>query len=238
MKPKQRIDSNQRQEQILNAVSGLFAERGLSVTTKELAAAAGVSEALIYKHFKSKEEIFDKVKERCCNKVHSVAEDVFSAGGAMERLTVSMLLLPYTCVIGFEEDVLPNSEIHKLILQSLLSEGEFARQMFKEYGLWVDKLSEALTEAQDEGLLQKSHLPNETLLWMAHHFVLGMTLAGVPEKKLNVFGVSDIQLVTDCAIQSLVMLGMTMSQAKASVENTIENNNKLEFLKLFKGELS
>jgi len=49
-------------ERILDATVGIMREQGLArATTKEIARAAGLSEAALYRHFRSKEEIFLRV---------------------------------------------------------------------------------------------------------------------------------------------------------------------------------
>ena len=47
-----RLDSDERRQAIVEAAVPLFARKGFSgATTRELAEAAGVSEALLYRHF-------------------------------------------------------------------------------------------------------------------------------------------------------------------------------------------
>lgn len=53
---KRRISADERREGILAAARGLLLSRGLdTIRSAELAEAAGVSEALIFKHFKNKD---------------------------------------------------------------------------------------------------------------------------------------------------------------------------------------
>jgi len=73
MKPrrvKRRRFKNHREERrdsIIQAVRCVFAEKGFrGATTRELADAAGVSEALLFKHFPDKEAIYRAMLEQCC----------------------------------------------------------------------------------------------------------------------------------------------------------------------------
>ncbi|GLZ52081.1 TetR/AcrR family transcriptional regulator [Actinomycetospora sp. NBRC 106378] len=53
-----RLPRSERRVEILAAARRLFAERGFdATTTREIAAAAGVSDALIYRHFANKEDL-------------------------------------------------------------------------------------------------------------------------------------------------------------------------------------
>ena len=58
-KVRKRMSAANRREQILSVSCDLFRKYGYdSVTTKQLSEALGCSEALIFKHFKSKEDIY------------------------------------------------------------------------------------------------------------------------------------------------------------------------------------
>lgn len=55
-----RVSATERRELILEAARAIFVRQGFSgARTKDIAAEAGINEALIYRHFQSKEELFD-----------------------------------------------------------------------------------------------------------------------------------------------------------------------------------
>lgn len=60
-RPKvRRLKADARRQQMIDAAREVFLERGLDGSrTKDIAQAAGVSEAIIYRHFASKEEFFE-----------------------------------------------------------------------------------------------------------------------------------------------------------------------------------
>jgi AcrR family transcriptional regulator len=62
---RRRISGDERRESILQLTSRAFAERGYDgVRTAELAESAGVSEALIYQHFRTKAELYHAAVDR------------------------------------------------------------------------------------------------------------------------------------------------------------------------------
>lgn len=62
---RQRLSGEERREAILRAALSLFSERGFAAaTTRELAARAGITEAAIYRYFRSKAEVLQGVLER------------------------------------------------------------------------------------------------------------------------------------------------------------------------------
>lgn len=57
-----RLKKNERREQIIERATDVFREHGLKgARTREIAKVCGINEALLYKHFKSKEELFREV---------------------------------------------------------------------------------------------------------------------------------------------------------------------------------
>src|SRR5437899_7747796 len=67
MKTTTKLSGDERREAIIDAVRSVFAEKGFDgTTTRALADAAGVSEALLFKHFPTKEALFSAMKLSCC----------------------------------------------------------------------------------------------------------------------------------------------------------------------------
>src|SRR5215469_14613822 len=63
-----KLSSEERREAIIRAVRKVFADKGFhGTTTRELATAAHVSEALLFKHFPNKEALFSAMQLSCCN---------------------------------------------------------------------------------------------------------------------------------------------------------------------------
>src|ERR1700730_14450634 len=68
MKSATKLSSEERRAAIIRAVRKVFAEKGFhGTTTRELADAAGVSEALLFKHFPNKEALFSAMLMSCCS---------------------------------------------------------------------------------------------------------------------------------------------------------------------------
>src|SRR5271168_14632 len=73
-----KLSSEERRAAIIKAVRKVFAEQGFhGTTTRELAEAAGVSEALLFKHFPNKEALYTAMQMSCCSE---------QDGGKAERL--------------------------------------------------------------------------------------------------------------------------------------------------------
>ncbi|MGA7699839.1 MAG: helix-turn-helix domain-containing protein, partial [Thermoguttaceae bacterium] len=61
-----KLSGQERRAAIIKAVQRVFVEKGFhGTTTRELAEAAGVSEALLFKHFPSKEALYAAIQVSC-----------------------------------------------------------------------------------------------------------------------------------------------------------------------------
>ena len=71
--PAGRMKGDERRAQILQTAVDLFSKRGFrGTTTKEIAVAAGVSEAIIFRHFSSKDELWGAILDAkaCIDPLH------------------------------------------------------------------------------------------------------------------------------------------------------------------------
>jgi TetR/AcrR family transcriptional regulator len=67
---RKRLKAEERRSQLLRIAKALFSECGFeNTTTKAIAAAAGVSEAIIFRHFASKEELYANILDHKADEI-------------------------------------------------------------------------------------------------------------------------------------------------------------------------
>ncbi|HEX6076550.1 MAG TPA: TetR/AcrR family transcriptional regulator [Micromonosporaceae bacterium] len=78
--PARRLPRAQRREQILSAATRAFARTGFGDTgLDDVAAEAGISRVILYRHFESKADLYRAVLDRCCERLASaVGTDNFT----------------------------------------------------------------------------------------------------------------------------------------------------------------
>jgi AcrR family transcriptional regulator len=75
--------ADERREEILEAAQGVFAVRGLHGTpTMEIAKAAGISQAYLFRLFPTKAELYIALVRRCNERVHRTFADAAAAAKA------------------------------------------------------------------------------------------------------------------------------------------------------------
>ncbi len=168
----------------------MFVEKGFyRTTTRELAKAAGVSEALLFKHFPNKEALYSAIQMSCFNEQGSeIAERLQS----LEPSTSALVFLVRDLVshlLGRRPHERERSFVH-LVLRSLMDEGEFARVAIQGGpSHWVQKVQECIEAARSAGDVvdQSSQVGLEG--WCAHHLIAGMAMHFLPAKPVIDYGV-------------------------------------------------
>lgn len=122
MKKKPHFDS--KKKDILQAAMKLFAEKGVDgVSVKEIGAAAGVTDAAIYKHFTNKDAVAAEAFEEYCSSYTRLVDDYASRPGLFaERLSALVIRV----LAAYDEDkygLLLLSQHHELFTEVLKSRG-------------------------------------------------------------------------------------------------------------------
>lgn len=168
-----RMSGEKRRRQLIRVAIKLFSRKGFrGTTTKEIALAAGISEAMIFRHFASKEELYGAILDFKSDEVktHEWVTELrgYAAGGDDERLFQklgSKLLGAY----GQDYDFL------RLLLYSALEGHDLAR-LFREKHLVpiFDFMREYITRRQREGVFRDCppDAAVRAFLGMAHYHAM------------------------------------------------------------------
>lgn len=178
MKRSLRLASEERRKAIVEAVRGVFAENGFhGTTTRELAKTAGVSEALIYKHFPSKESLYTAMLEACANGP-TFAE--FNRILALEPSTSTLVIMVHFTIAHYVEA--PSADAGKaamncLMARSLLEDGEFVRLTHKKFAkAWMAKFAACIKAAAQAGELRETPVRHDLSVWFVHHIGFALML--------------------------------------------------------------
>src|SRR5260370_5145919 len=128
MKATLKLSSEERRAAIVKAVQKLFAEKGVDGTpTRELAEAAGVSEALLFKHFPNKEALYSAMQTSCCQGKDPVIEKLRALEPSTSAL-VTLVHFMFSRKVGVRLAEDDEEAVHmRLVLRSMLEVWEVAR---------------------------------------------------------------------------------------------------------------
>jgi AcrR family transcriptional regulator len=184
-----RMTSDLRRQLILSAAKRCFARNGFAgTTTKSVAAAASISEGLLFKHFPSKSALYAEILAEECEADTDLAHLL-----GQEPSTQTLVDLARGMVRHFMQisEVPDDQEAQRLRLMvtSHLDDGEFARLLFVKVGNLIGPVFMAsLERAVAAG--DASRIGNDALnlFWFAHHTVLMAALARLPAVPCLAYG--------------------------------------------------
>jgi len=144
-----RISAAERKASIIRSAAALFGEKGFNGTkTREIASRAGVSEALIFKHFPSKEELYAAILLEK-SPVPSLLERIQVLANKRHDLEV-FTTIAETIVGGA-----PDQHLMRLILFSALENHELSDMFFQNHiRQFYDVLADYIKQRISDGAFQ------------------------------------------------------------------------------------
>jgi AcrR family transcriptional regulator len=176
--PKQsRPTSQERQASLIAAAASLFAAKGFNgTTTKEIAKAAGVSEALVFKHFPTKRALYAAI---LAEKV--TVDELLGAVEESARKRDDRRV--FTLIAGFRIRPGVDSTLLRLLLFSALEGHELSEMFFgKHHRVLYDHLATYIETRIREGAFRKvdALLAARAFIGMVVHHRLLHEIFGVP----------------------------------------------------------
>src|SRR5580698_4547562 len=176
-----RMTSDLRRQLILGAAKRCFARNGFAgTTTKRVAAAAAISEALLFKHFPSKAALYAEILADECEAdpalMHLLGQEPSTA------TLVEMIVGMVRHFLGISES--PDQEEAqrlRLTTNSYLDDGEFARLLYEKFGKLIGPaFAASLDRAVAAGDASRIGSDPINLFWFAHHTLLTTALTRLP----------------------------------------------------------
>jgi AcrR family transcriptional regulator len=205
-----RLTAEARKEAIVEAVRDIFAEKGFDGTTiKELAQAAGVSEALLYKHFPSKESLYAAMLDGCSKgPTFAEASRILELDASTSTLVVMVHFMISHYVLGRPGDT-HRAALNSLLVRSLLGDGELVRLMHKKLAsAWLEKFEACLHAAAKAGELHDTPIRRDLCVWFVQHVAFSLMLHLRPTIPAVDYKVSGQELVSQATWFALLGLGL------------------------------
>lgn len=158
---KRRMRREDRRDEILRSATEVFGRLGFrSATTSELARAAGVSEALLYQHFPSKQSLLVACIERLGNEIYDGLQILLSSDEDPTRTFADLAR-------RLERIVVRRPEIHRLgfVILAELEEPEIRDATRAMVERNVDLLARAISRGQKRGSIRRDQDPDQ-IAWL------------------------------------------------------------------------
>jgi AcrR family transcriptional regulator len=170
-----RLSSDERRQAIIEAVKDVFAKKGFDRTTsRDLAKAARVSEALLYKYFPTKLSLYQAMLQACAE------TPIWSKNDCIEGLkpsTATLIVMVDSLISQVVQGRSVSAVIGRLAVRSLLEDGYFAGTVLKPFtNNWMATFEKCLTNAAVSGDLREYPTTPHLSAWLLHHIALGLIL--------------------------------------------------------------
>lgn len=176
-----RLSAEERRLAILDAALPLFAAQGDATTTSDIAKAAGVSEALLYKHFSGKAAIYEAIHNRCVAEKRETLDFLEALPNSTSTLVSCTYVLLRRLVVGGDRPD-QDENLARLQLHSILDDGSFARTFQGMISApWLAKLEKCMQAALAAGDLIEGAVPPRRSFWFAHHIAWAARILRLPD---------------------------------------------------------
>ncbi|MGH6818001.1 MAG: TetR/AcrR family transcriptional regulator [Methylovirgula sp.] len=175
-----RLSHDSRRQQILDKAMPLFARHGFAgTTTRRIADTAGISEALLFKHFPTKSAIYAAILTDVCE-----ADPGLVRLRALPPSTGTLVVFVQGMINWFLAEPGPaeRNEKLRLMLSSLLEDGEFAQILFDKIEQLVAPIFiDSLVQAIKTGDAASSKTSPRDLFWFLHHTLCTLAAVFLPQ---------------------------------------------------------
>ena len=218
MATKTKLTAPKRRQAIVEASRPLFAQNGFRGTSvRDIARAADVSEALLYKHFASKDELYEEVMDYAGKVSETGIEKLQDLEGGTEALVVRIYCLVRVILLdvpGLQDE----QHWHERILyRSLLGDTRYARRHFRRLRRILEKgIRRCFDSAAEAGDLEPVPIGNLNRMWFVHHLAMALNFSHMSDEPAFEYEGSKEELVEQAVLFCLRGIGMT----EAAIERT------------------
>lgn len=182
-----RMKAADRRKQLLESAAECFAKYGYrGTTTAKIAAESGVSEPIIYRHFKNKQDLFIALIEKVGDDVlNNWQEATREARTPLEKLQTLLYRNPATSDPS-------TARVYRLLFHASMEASEPAIQQAirDHYEQYVRSLASVMKEAQTAGQI-RSDVPAAWLAWQIIHAAVGFAMV----RPLNIPSHANLEFV-------------------------------------------
>lgn len=212
MSPKSRINAEERRKKILDAAKPLFASKGFEGTSvRDIAKAADVSNALLYKHFPGKDAIYDEI----LNYTDWLYPKALGNMAKLEPSTETLVFLIYALFRFILFEVPgggPDQKKHeRLLFYSFLEGNDYSRKALnKLYGAFEDIINKNFHAAEKKGDIEMRKINEKSRFWFAHHLAMALNLCHLSDTPAFDYDTSFEKLMEDAVCFALRGIGMSV----------------------------
>ena len=228
-----RMKGADRKQAIIEAARPLFAQNGFNGTSvRAIAKAANVSEALLYKHFPGKEDLYKEIQGYVVDLSGILSSEMNKLKPGAESL-VKYVYLTIRLIL-FELPAFKEAQYwhERLLFRSLVGDNRYARTHFKNIQeLFMPLVQKCIEAAIADGDIKGSAMDTPKEYWFIHHLAMAMNLCFMTDEPAFEYGGTREEMAGQMLEFCLRGIGMT---SEAIARYTRPDELKAFFSRLYK----
>ena len=209
---------DERRLQILRVAVRLFSQRGFrGTTTKEIAVAAGVSEAMVFRHYATKEELYAAILDhKACAEGPIDPEKMVAE--ALERKDDRAVF--EGLALGALQHHEGDRDFQRLLLYSALEQHELAQMFFENFVRRVyEFLGGYIRQRQNDGVMIDIDpaIVVRAFIGMVMHHSLNNNLWDPDRRLLNISNEAAAKQFTDILLSGIIVKSETPAKANGHI---------------------
>jgi AcrR family transcriptional regulator len=230
-KASSRLPSDERRQAIIDAVRFVFAKKGFDRTmSRDLAKAARVSEALLYKYFPTKLSLYNAMLDACAETPGPLLSNHIQR---LEPSTETLIIMVDSLIAQVLESrsvYFDGAVLGRLGARSLLEDGEFIRAMLKAFtNNWVATFEKCLKRAAANGDLHALPTSLELPAWLVHHIAFGLMLHLCPRTPAIDYKLPKHRLISEAVQFALRGVGLNQETINRYYNPRRDSSNAVIF---------
>ena len=224
-----RLSSDDRRQAIIEAVKDVFARKGFECTTsRDLAKAAKVSEALLYKYFPTKQSLYQAMLGACAETPIWSKSDCIQGVKPSTATLIGMVDSLISQVVKDRSVYFDGAVLGLLAVRCLLDEGDFGRTILKPFtNNWMATFEKCLKNAAACGDLRENPTTPHLCAWLLHYIALGLMLHASSRNPIN-YKVPKHTLVRETVRFALRGIGLREEPIKRHYHPNARSRNDVE----------
>jgi AcrR family transcriptional regulator len=217
-----RLKGADRRALILAAATKVFAEHGATAPTQQIAAAAKVSDALIFQHFGSKRGLYKAVLRALIEEQDAAFKAIGLAKPNTGGLVSGLTAYYGACLMGARAPHAPGTRI---LFASLAGDGDHARMAYRRaIRLSLKPLRLALQAARENGDIVGAPIDPENIVAFLEHIGSMLLLARSPANPIIRYVGDDAELLR----QAVFFAGRGLGLSEAALDRHFHSPPALE----------
>jgi len=224
-----RLDSDERRKAIVTAAIPLFARKGFAgTTTRELAETAGISEALLFRHFPSKQLLYREILQLGCEGDPAL-EKLATLPASTETLVCMVRFMVRRFVLGCDTEPSESETRLRLVLHSYLEDGVYAGELFDAvFERVVPFWTASFAAAVECGDVAANADTLENQFWFAHHIAAMVAFAGLPGRHCVPYSGAPEEIAEQAI--GFILRGLGMTETAIAAHGALRPERALENL--------